>query len=153
MGTFDQRYQSVRRLGEGGFGVVWLVKRKADGRVRLASRSSQSSLSARDHFHSRVSGSAQSLTYILSSFLICCPVSAWRPQTFALKTFKAAMDDQVMLSKLIDTEIELLKHLSHPNIVSFHELLDDGDGQQRVIMEYCSGGDLSVLLNRARTSG
>jgi serine/threonine protein kinase len=66
---------------------------------------------------------------------------------FALKTFKAAMDDKAMLSKLINTEIELLKHLSHSNIVSFH------DGQQRVIMEYCAGGDLSVLLNRARTSG
>jgi serine/threonine protein kinase len=38
---------------------------------------------------------------------------------FALKTFKTAMDDKAMLSKLIDTEIELLKHLSHPNIVSF----------------------------------
>lgn len=72
---------------------------------------------------------------------------------FALKTFKTAMDDKAMLSKLIDTEIELLKHLSHPNIVSFHEILDDGDGQQRVIMEYCAGRDLSVLLNRARTSG
>ena len=39
------------------------------------------------------------------------------------------MDDKAMLSKLIDTEIELLKHLSQPNIVSFHELLDDDDGQ------------------------
>jgi serine/threonine protein kinase len=76
---------------------------------------------------------------------------------FALKTFKTfktAMDDKTTLSKLIDTEIELLKHLSHPNIVSFHELLvDDGDSEQRVIMEYCAGGDLSSLLNKARTSG
>jgi hypothetical protein len=29
------------------------------------------------------------------------------------------MDDKAMLSEPIDTEIELLKHLSHPNIVPF----------------------------------
>jgi serine/threonine protein kinase len=63
------------------------------------------------------------------------------------------MDDKAVLTKLIDTEIDLLKHLSHPNIVSFHELLKDGDGQQRVIMEYCAGGDLATRLSTARTSG
>ena len=55
MGTFDQKYQNLRRLGEGGFGVVWLVKRKADGQVRLASRS--------------YSSSAQSLTYASAPFI------------------------------------------------------------------------------------
>ena len=63
------------------------------------------------------------------------------------------MDDKAVLIKLIDTEIDLLKHPSHPNIVSFHELLKDGDGQQRVIMEYCAEGDLATRLNAARTSG
>lgn len=55
---------------------------------------------------------------------------------FALKTFKTAMNDKATLSKLIDNEIKLLKHLSHPDIVSFHEVLDDDDGRQRVIMEF-----------------
>jgi serine/threonine protein kinase len=72
---------------------------------------------------------------------------------FASKSFKLAMDDKAVLTKLIDTEIDLLKHLSHPDIVSFHELLKDGDGQQRVIMEYCAGGDLATRLSTARTSG
>jgi serine/threonine protein kinase len=38
MATCDQKYTTVRRLGEGGFGVVYLVKRKEDGKVRLNSR-------------------------------------------------------------------------------------------------------------------
>ena len=63
------------------------------------------------------------------------------------------MDDKAVLNKLIDTEIDLLKHLSHPNIVSFYELLKDGDGQQRVIMEYCAAGDLATMLSTTRTSG
>jgi serine/threonine protein kinase len=38
MATYDQKYTTVRRLGEGGFGVVYLVRRKVDGQVRLSSR-------------------------------------------------------------------------------------------------------------------
>jgi serine/threonine protein kinase len=38
MTTYDQNYMTLRRLGEGGFGVVYLVKRKVDGQVRLQSR-------------------------------------------------------------------------------------------------------------------
>jgi serine/threonine protein kinase len=41
MTTFDQSYKTVRRLGEGGFGVVYLVKRKVDGQVRSNSRPQQ----------------------------------------------------------------------------------------------------------------
>jgi hypothetical protein len=36
--TYDQNYTTVRRLGEGGFGMVSLVKRKVDGQVRLSSQ-------------------------------------------------------------------------------------------------------------------
>jgi serine/threonine protein kinase len=68
MGTFDQKYQSIRRLGEGGFGVVWLVKRKADGQVRLTSCSPQSSLGVQGTLYRRVSGHARSLTYVCSPF-------------------------------------------------------------------------------------
>jgi serine/threonine protein kinase len=94
------------------------------------------------------------LSCIVDERLLILSLFARRSQMFALKTFKTAMDDKTTLSKLIDTEIELLKHLSHPNIVSFHELLvHDGDSEQRVTMEYCAGGDLSSLLNKARTSG
>jgi len=38
MTTFDQNYKTIRRLGEGGFGVVYLVKRKVDGQVCSNSR-------------------------------------------------------------------------------------------------------------------
>jgi serine/threonine protein kinase len=60
---------------------------------------------------------------------------------FASKSFKLAMDDKDVLTKLIDTEIDLLKDLSHPNIVSFHELLKEGDGHRtalEAILRLCS---------------
>jgi serine/threonine protein kinase len=38
MTTYDQKYTTVKRLGEGGFGVVYLVKRKVDSQVRSNSR-------------------------------------------------------------------------------------------------------------------
>jgi hypothetical protein len=38
MAIYDQKYTTVRRLGEGGFWVVHLVKRKEDGQVRSNSR-------------------------------------------------------------------------------------------------------------------
>jgi serine/threonine protein kinase len=72
---------------------------------------------------------------------------------FASKSFKLAMDDKDVLTKPIDTEIDLFKDLSHPNIVSFCKLLKEGDGQQRVIMKYCAGGDLTTMLSNVRTSG
>jgi hypothetical protein len=34
MTTFDQNDKTVIRLGEGGFGVVYLVQRKVDGQAR-----------------------------------------------------------------------------------------------------------------------
>jgi len=105
----------------------------------------------RDDFHPQVACCAESLMDISSSSLY----TLGGPQMFALQTFNAAMNDKATLSKLIDTKIELLKHLSHPNIVSFHELLDDGngDGQQRVIMEYCAGGDLSIRWTKLGHQG
>lgn len=38
MTTFDQNYKTVIRLGEGGIGVVYLVKRKVDGQSTFDSR-------------------------------------------------------------------------------------------------------------------
>jgi serine/threonine protein kinase len=73
-------------------------------------------------------------------------------QSFAVKAFKNGMIDGVILNKLIDTEIDLLKALCHPNIVAFHELFV-GPASRCMVMEYCSGGDLSSRLEIARTSG
>lgn len=69
-----------------------------------------------------------------------------------MKTFKKGMIDSAILDRLIDTEIDLLKVLCHPNIVAFHELFVE-PGSRCMVMEYCSGGDLASRLELARTSG
>jgi NIMA (never in mitosis gene a)-related kinase len=49
-------------------------------------------------------------------------------------------------------EATLLKQLSHPNIVHYHDAFIQ-DGHLHIVMEYCEGGDLGTLIKRARERG
>lgn len=49
--------------------------------------------------------------------------------------------------KLLRTEVELLRELEHPNVVSLHEHLDDTDGSKFItILEHIPGSDCTQLL-------
>ena len=43
-------------------------------------------------------------------------------------------------------EIEILKHLDHPNVMKIYEFLED-DKNYYLIQEFCDGGDLDTILN------
>ncbi|KAK8925764.1 CBL-interacting protein kinase 11 [Platanthera zijinensis] len=51
------------------------------------------------------------------------------------------------LQESLLSEIVILKHIKHPNIIRMHEIIE---GTERIylILEYCRGGDLSVYLQR-----
>ena len=51
------------------------------------------------------------------------------------------------MKKYLDMEIEILKELSHPNIVHFYEVLQD-ESNYYIIMEYCNGGTLLENLEK-----
>lgn len=59
----------------------------------------------------------------------------------ALKSLNVSKMDESQLNEL-KAEIEILKHLDHPNIVSLMEIFAS-ENNICLIMEYCGGGDLS----------
>lgn len=49
-------------------------------------------------------------------------------------------------------EVEVLKSLSHPNVIGYEEAIA-ADGRLCIVMEYADGGDLAGCINRRRASG
>jgi serine/threonine protein kinase len=49
---------------------------------------------------------------------------------------------------MLDDEVFVLGQLSHPNIVSFVELIE-ARHHKYIVMEYCEGGDLRSLISMA----
>lgn len=45
-------------------------------------------------------------------------------------------------TKLVETEIELMKQLDHPNILRLYETYYDGDQSIYLVTELCNGGSL-----------
>jgi serine/threonine protein kinase len=53
----------------------------------------------------------------------------------------------------IVSEVNILRELSHVNIVKYHDrLIDKQKAKIYIIMEYCDGGDLQQLIRRCRKS-
>jgi serine/threonine protein kinase len=48
----------------------------------------------------------------------------------------------------LEDEVFVLRQLSHPNIVSFVDMVE-ARRYKYIIMEYCEGGDLRGLINQA----
>ena len=49
------------------------------------------------------------------------------------------------LRQSLESEVSILKRISHRNIVQLYEVLET-HGRLFIVMEYCSGGDLAQLL-------
>jgi NIMA (never in mitosis gene a)-related kinase 1/4/5 len=49
-------------------------------------------------------------------------------------------------------EVRILQLVKHPNIVAYHGSFEE-DGKLYIVMDYADGGDLSMRINSAKTSG
>jgi serine/threonine protein kinase len=65
-------------------------------------------------------------------------------QLVAVKVIKTTIGSAKPTDAL--KEVDLLRRLSHPNIVEFIELIQS-ETRIYVVMEYCGGGDLRDMLN------
>ena len=68
---------------------------------------------------------------------------------YALKELKPEIRMSDANIRFFQREASLLKQLNHPNIIKVYEnYFDKEDGKFSIVMEYCSGGDLSDYLRQ-----
>jgi NIMA (never in mitosis gene a)-related kinase len=49
-------------------------------------------------------------------------------------------------------EVNILRELSHPNIVRYHDRIIDRQRKRiYIVMEHCSGGDLAAYIKQKKT--
>jgi calcium-dependent protein kinase len=69
----------------------------------------------------------------------------------ALKAIKLTHLNQTLNISEIEQEVEILKHLDHPNIVKVYETFSDDDNYY-IVGEYCSEGSLQEKLEKLNFS-
>ncbi|ORX59336.1 kinase-like protein [Piromyces finnis] len=81
-----------------------------------------------------------------------------------IRKIRRKKDNKILVRKEIDfrkmnekerkqlvTEVNILRDLHHPNIVKYYERIIDKENYLiYIIMEYCEGGDLAVLIQKCR---
>ena len=52
---------------------------------------------------------------------------------------------------MLVSEVNILRELSHPNIVKYYDrIIDRTNAKIYIVMEYCEGGDISTLIRTSR---
>ncbi len=154
MDSFTAKYNRIKSLGKGGFGRVYLVRRRSDSKVRRVRETA------------RVQGSVYGTYNRLQQKADTRPTSACpchvpgnthclangrphalsRHQLFAAKVTNPSTDP--LIRAYTQQEVQLMGLLSHPNIVRFEEAFELPDQSWVIVMEYCEGGDLFGQLSR-----
>jgi serine/threonine protein kinase len=75
-----------------------------------------------------------------------------QPVQAALKFMKPRVQEGVDFDALFAAEGDVMGMLRHPNLVEFYEV-GKREGDYFLALEYCSGGDLSALMNAQRARG
>ncbi|KAF9071519.1 kinase-like domain-containing protein [Rhodocollybia butyracea] len=102
---FLDQYDSLDVIGNGAFGIIRKVRRKADGTIFARKELKFEKMQERDR-------------------------------------------------KQIVAEVNILKELHHDHIVKYHDRYVDKDaGILYILMEYCGGGDLSMVIQQAQKHG
>ena len=53
--------------------------------------------------------------------------------------------------QMLVSEVNILRELSHPNIVKYYDrVIDRSATRIYIVMEYCEGGDISTLIKNSK---
>jgi serine/threonine protein kinase len=53
--------------------------------------------------------------------------------------------------QMLVSEVNILRELSHPNIVKYYDRVIDRDHSKiYIVQEYCDGGDISTLIKNSK---
>lgn len=67
-------------------------------------------------------------------------------ESFAIKVLpKSLLKDNPMISRLVETEIQIMGKINHPNIVRLYDLLESSSSYY-LVMEHCNKGDFEQYL-------
>ncbi len=119
-------FTPIRRLGDGGFGSVWLARRKKDNTTNIEERCHESD------------GSEKSL-------LVAIKVVG-HPHNKKISSF-----EKVSEAGYFKREVSILQEISHPRIVHCLQALEDKDPNSAcapfcMVLEYCRGPTIEQLL-------
>ncbi|KAJ3514299.1 hypothetical protein NMY22_g14782 [Coprinellus aureogranulatus] len=132
---FLDQYEPLDVIGNGSFGIIRKVRRKADGMVFARKELNFERMSERDRKQivAEVNATPSSL-----------PIQPSYDPTFVFST----------LIHLFFVLRNILKDLHHEHIVGYHDRFVDRDaGILYILMEYCGGGDLSAVIKASAKTG
>ena len=152
LALMGRRYFSIRTLGEGSFGEVFLVEDRGDPNGSPSSANTTLE-SFTDSTSATMTGGG---TFTSSSFVSSGSAPSQqgaRRQCYPLyvvKRLKQPFDR--MAKREVDearAEIASISKLSHPNVVGFHRAwFDAKDYRLHMLLEYCEEGDLHEFVKR-----
>ncbi|KAK1224435.1 hypothetical protein PQX77_012657 [Marasmius sp. AFHP31] len=118
---FIDHYEPLDVIGNGSFGIIRKVRRKTDGAVS-----------------------------IFDGYGIGQHAQNYAFQIFARKELNFERMSERDRKQIV-AEVNILKDLQHENIVRYHDRYVDREaGILYILMEYCSGGDLSSIIKQAQ---
>ncbi|XP_072505910.1 serine/threonine-protein kinase Nek4 isoform X2 [Notamacropus eugenii] len=143
-------YCFLRAVGKGSYGEVTLVRHRQDGKQDLGCSPGWQSQSEEEHYHIRAWGHRATGTFITvpgqERVFVVTHRLEHRYVIKKLNLRNASSRER----KAAEQEAQLLSQLKHPNIVTYRESWEGGDGLLYIVMGFCEGGDLYRKLKERK---
>lgn len=148
------RYDIGRRIGQGSYGSVYLVRRKNDMQVRLRYSCRRGGVQWRRRLGDSCARAGEHTFNLHLSTLSTHPdlsLAPFLPQVFVLKEMSIEGVSQKE-REAFATEVRLLADLEHPCIVGYVEsFVEPSSNSFCIVMAYCQGGDLAKYIKTRKS--
>ena len=146
-------YEELAVIGEGTFGRVTKVRRRADGAVFVWKELCYGGMSEREKTQlvagTRQSHSINDLNNIYRAIYSLCLFKFLNSTTIVLIRYVFGRSSSSLFKRVFASpaEVNILRELDHPHIVRYHDRIIDRERRRIfIVMEYCDAGDLTSLI-------